>query len=247
MAQYGTSADDALMRRLRELEDRIRQLETAAPLRNATISDGGQLRVNGVGGNALVLMGRNDTPGSEAPDGHKQMVFLIWRETGEAAFQMSDPEPGIDGFNQFWALFDLAGNRVVGDDANSGQGLARPYIPTPFYNYPAPPSQTTSSGSWTTLQRAAGYIKQHPRIQVGYVVQTAAGTTGEVRLWDETHGEQVGVSHAIGAGVFENRNLGPADLTGAHMDGIDLDIQARVISGPGSIGVQVTTAYGIQS
>lgn len=246
MGQYA-NPDDPLWDEIRKLRDRIKQLETAAPLRNAAISDGGQLIVRGTEGNAIVLLGRYDVPGYEKPDGHKQMVVGIWRDTGELAFEMIDAEPTIDGFQQYWALLDRSGNRVVSDDATSGQGLARPYLPAVFYDYPAAPTQTTSSAAFATLQRASGFIKQHPRIQVGVLVLTDAGTTGQVRLWDATNGVQIGSTISVGAGVFQGYNIGPAPISGAHMDGIDLDIQARVLSGPGSIGVQATTAYGIQS
>jgi hypothetical protein len=239
--------DDAYLAEMRRLRARVEALERANPLRNAAISDGGQLIIRGTNGDAMVLLGRYDVPGYEAPDGHKQMTVAFWRDTGEIAFELVDAEPTIDGFQQYWSLFDRAGNRTVSDDATSGQGLARPYLPVVFYDYPAYPTQTTTSTTFETLQRASAAVKQHPRIQVGVLVRSDPGTTGQVRLWDATHGVQVGSTISIGEDDYQGYNIGPVALTGDHMEGVDLDVQARVTSGPGSIGVRVTTAYGVQS
>jgi len=246
MGQY-ESSEPALLAELAKLRRRIEQLERAAPLRNATISDGGQLIVKGVDGNTLVLMGRSDVESYKAPDGHKQMVFMVSRENGEPAFAMFDPLPAVDGFHQYWALYDRLGNVVVGDDTTSGQGLARPYLPIPFYDWIDVPSQTTTSGSWTTLQRAAAWPKQHPRIQVGLVAQTGGGTTGEVRLWDATNGVQLGSTITLAAAEYSAHNIGPVTVGGTHMQTIDIDIQARRLTGASTIGARVTTAFGVQS
>ena len=175
------------------------------------------------------------------------MVFYLSRSTGEIALSLEDPLPAVDGFHQYLALWDRAGNVIMGDDTTSGQGLARPYVPIPFYPYPAAPIQTTTSGSFTTLMRAAAAFHQHPRVQVGVLVQSSASTTGEVRLYDSTNGVQVGPTLTIPGGDFSNYMLGPAALGGNHMDTLDLDVQARRLTGAGTIGVQVTTAYGVQS
>lgn len=249
MGQYATPGDDTsqFLAELADLKRRIKDLETAAPLRNASISDGGQLVIKGVNGNTMVRLGRSDDPSLVAPDGHKQMVVQMFRDTGEGAFVIADPLPGVGGFHQFWALFDLQNNIVASDDATSGQGLARPSLPVPFYDYTGAPPVTTTSATFATLQRSGKFIKHHPRLQAQLLVASGASTTGEVRLWDATHGVQIGATVSLAAGVFTFVDIGPAAVTGAHMEQVDIDVQARRITGAGTIGAQVFGAYGVQS
>lgn len=248
MGQYAPDPNnDQLMANIRDLERRIKSLETSAPQRSMSISDGGQMIVRGRDGKTLVLLGRIDNPARNAPDGKPQMGFYLFRSTGEIALSVEDALPTVDGFQQYLALWDRSGNIIAGDDTTSGQGLARPWLPVPFYDYPAEPTQTTTSTSFTTLQRAAAYPKQLPQITVGVVVETSAGTTGEVRLFDTTHGAVVGSVLSIPANTFAGYNIGPAPIGGNHMDGLDLDIQARRTGGTGTVGVRVVTAYGVQS
>ena len=245
MGTYNTPDD--LLERIRRLEAKVDELTRAAPIRNASISDGGRLQVKGVTGRSLVAMGRSDDPTLVAPDGHKQMAVFINRETGEPAFAMYDPLPNSDGFHQFWALYDRAGNVLVGDDTTSGQGLARPYVPFTFNDYAPVPTNSTTSGSFVTVCRAAAVTKQHPQIKAGLTAVTSATTTGEVRLWDATHSVQLGATISLPAGTYQDFSIGPVPLTGAHMDTVDIDIQARRLTGTGTVAVRGTSGYGVQS
>jgi hypothetical protein len=248
MGQYASGSEsDALLTELAELRRRIASLETAAPLRNASISDGGQLVIKGRAGQTLVLLGRSDDETLNAPDGQAQMLLQVFRTDGTKAFAMWDPAPAVDGFNQFVAMYDRAGNNIFSDDTTSGVGLAKPYLPVPFYDYPAVPTQTTTSATFTTLQRAAAHVKQHPRIQVGLLILTSADTTGEVRLWDSTNNVRIGSTLTIAANTFGANNIGPDYLLGAHMDTLDLDIQARRTGGTGTIGVRAIGGFAVQS
>lgn len=248
MGQYAPGSDqDLLMAEIRALQRRLQALESAAPLRNASISDGGRLEVKGRDGTAQIILGRTDDPTRNAPDGNPQMVFYVYRSTGEIALSMEDGAPAVDGFQQYLAIWDRSGAIIAGDDTTSGQGLARPYLPIPFYPYLDPPAITTTASTFTTLMRSAAHAKQHPRIQVGVTVQTGSGTTGEVRLWNRTSGVAIGSTLTIPANSWADYNIGPAALGGAHMDTIDLDIQARRTGGAGTIGVQVIGAFAVQS
>lgn len=250
MGQYDTGAtENRFLRRISQLEARIRALETAAPLRNASISDGGVLIVKDRDGETLIRMGRSDDPALNAPDGNPQMLFQLYRSTGEVAFEVIDPLPAVDGFQQFVAIRDRAGNAIVSDDTTSGQGLSRPFIGIPFGEYIQAPTSTTTSGSFVTMQRATIY-KQHPKLIVKLLAQaSAAGTTGEVRLWNSTAGEQVGSTLSVGSGAYIEAFIGGADgvVNGAHEDLLDIDVQARRTAGAGTIGTRVLTAWGYPS
>lgn len=248
MGQYAPGADrDLLIEEIRALQRRVQALETSAPLRSASISDGGRLAIKSRDGVDQIILGRTDDPTRKAPDGNPQMVFYVYRSTGEAALTLEDAAPAVDGFQQYLAIWDRAGNIIMGDDTTSGQGLARPYLPVPFYPFLNPPSITTNAATFTTLMRSAAHAKQHPRIKVGVTVYADAGTTGEVRLWDATNGVRIGSALTIPANSWADYNIGPADLGGSHMGTVDLDIQARRTGGAGNIGVQVIGAFAVQS
>lgn len=246
MGQYAPPSDrDQLHEEIRALTRRVQALETAAPLRNATISDGGQLLVRDRDGENLILIGRSDDPTLNAPDGNPQMLFQLFRSTGEVALEMFDPLPAVDGFQQFLAIRDRAGNAIVSDDTTSGQGLARPFIPIPFGDYVVP-TVTTTSGTFSTNHRASIY-KQHPYLIVTLIVQTPSGTAGEVRVWNATAGEQIGSTLAVASNTYQQVIIGPGVVNGDHEAPLDIDIQARRTSGAGTVGTCVLTAWGYPS
>lgn len=243
MGQYAGGAErDPLMEEIRALRRRVAALETAAPLRSASISDGGQLVIKGRTGQTLVVMGRSDNPVLNAPDGKPQMVFQVYRSTGEVAFEVNDPLPTVDGFEQFVAIRDRGGNIVVADDTTSGQGLSRPMIPMPFEEFTVPVTTTTSS-TFQAMQRASIY-KQQPRMIAWVLIQTPAGTTGEVRLWNATSSEVIGPVLTIASNTYVQAYLGPGDVSGAHEAQVDIDVQARRTGGAGAIGTRVLGAWG---
>ena len=139
-------------------------------------------------------------------------------------------------------IYDSQGNVVA---AGGASGLSRPYLPVWFRDAVNPPTATTSLTTWTTLQTAPGYIKQHPRISLTALVSTSIGTTGEIRLWDSTNGVQIGATVTVEDGVLATYTIGPAAAFGEHMTEVDLAVQGRVVSGSGSIGIAVRRAYGV--
>lgn len=115
-----------------------------------------------------------------------------------------------------------------------------------FTDYPAVPTQTTTSGSWTAVQRAS-HIRQHPMFRASVVVNTESGTTGEVRLWNATLGEQVGSTITVPASTFQVYEIPATALGGAHMDTVNIELQLRRTGGAGTIGAYVTAAFGVRS
>lgn len=222
--------------RLAKLERKIRALEKRKTIGRASLSPGdnitvigGQLRVYDTLGNLIGFLGT--TAGGETG-------FFVQRADGTSSFYAWTSGGG------FAAMFDRASNYVVTDDATSGQGLARPYVPLGSFVDNSAPTRSTMSTSWTTLQTLSGY-KQHPKITMQVLVQTGTGTTGDVRVVDQ-NGVQVGATQSIAAAALEYRTIQGA-LAGAHMLGVSLNLQARVTSGVGAIGVRGGAAWGVES
>lgn len=216
-------------------------------LRNASITGGG-LSIRG--GFLRLLAGGVQTfyvgPVTPAmPDGSAQQGWIVRREDGSTALALYDPDPASGGFFQFLALYDRAGNIVMSDDTDSGQGLARPYVPGTFHRTRyADFSVSTVSGTWETLWDT--YLpKQHPRLAVGYrASMDTSGTSGEVRVMVGT--TQVGATTAEGFAIT-TRDIGPAPVPGGHMETLRVEIQARRLSTSGALRVEPLYVRGVQS
>ncbi|SCL31909.1 hypothetical protein GA0070616_4355 [Micromonospora nigra] len=232
-----------IMRRLRELEKQVEQLNAARRLESASIGrgglvikDGGALRVVDEDGRSIAWFGLNADTG--------QRGVVLRRAGGALAFAAYGTGEGGD--TGFVALYDLAGQYIVTDDVASGRGLARPYIPVPMGEVAVPTATTTSS---TFVDLASGlWPVQHPALHAYLLVRADDGsTTGEVRL--TLDGVQVGDVLSVTAGQYTYATIGPAPTPGIYPFGSlrTLAMQARRTAGSGSIGVRVLTVVGVES
>lgn len=169
--------------------------------------------------------------------------WILKRASGGNVFELGGS--AVD--NQFWALRDEQGNIIVGDDAATGQGLARPYVPIPFVSGAAAvPTDTTTSATFTGLL-SARYTKQHPRLKARILCRASDGTTtGEVQIV-KVGGAQIGTTVTVTAGFYGLLTIGPADVDGTHMEEMELEVQARRTAGAGTIGVRMFGAYAQQT
>lgn len=150
---------------------------------------------------------------------------------------------------QFWVLADNTLNNIVSDDAQSGVGLARPYIPYLAVNAnqtaQATLGFTTTSATFVTAYEIHG-PKQHPRLDVQYLLNVPSGLTAEVQLLDTT-----GTGTIIAGPATATFGFGIAGLVGSpvgnHLDDLNAVLQVRVASGAGTIGITVLHALGVQS
>lgn len=157
---------------------------------------------------------------------------------------------GAQSGNQYFALLDNSANTIISDDAASQQGLARPYLTMPvtktveFQN----PAFTTTLGTFQSAYHISG-LKQHPFFISNYVATTPAGVTMQVQVVDQSNaGVVIAGPETVPASSFGFFNFGgPYAIAGVHMSGINLDIQIRVASGAGTVGITHTDTYGRQT
>jgi hypothetical protein len=207
MAQEAAVPSGFWARVQKMIDDSIAKYARSGALRNASITGGAGLTIGGGGkmvvqhpdGKTLMLMGAYDvTDTYNMPDGSRQPMALIYRADGSLALGMWDPDPASGGFQQFLALLDRSGNIIVSDDTNSGQGLARPYIPASFYKTRfADFTAASVSATFETLFDTTMY-KQHPQLVVGFrASMDTTATTGEVRVL--VNGVQLGATASVGS------------------------------------------------
>jgi hypothetical protein len=179
------------------------------------------------------------------PDGSYQPGFILRREDGTLAAALFDPTPVPGDYHQFFALYDRAGNVIVSDDTNSGQGIARPYVPSAFY--PSRFADFTASSTAAAFETVfdARVPKQHPCLEVGYrASMDTTGTTGEVRVM--VNGVQLGATSTEGFAVA-SRFTGSFPVAGAHLSQLIVEIQARRTSATGALRVEPLYCMGRQT
>lgn len=244
----------SLMRRLADLERQIREMQASRRLEAATIGVGG-LTVKG----GTISVKDDGAISAEYPNGteafHVGAMMLsdgtpihgvdIRRPGGEPAFWTYGTDEGV---SSFWGLYDKKGNYVITDDAWTGRGLARPYIPLQVGDWASPPTATTTSGVFQDLAAGLSAI-QHP-VMYGYLLVRAsdATTAGETRICIDDN--PVGPVFTISAGSFGDAYLGPFAVNVAETNYGNIhriSVQARRTAGSGTIGVRVLSLLGLES
>lgn len=239
---------DGLARRLRDIEREIALLKANALGRNG-------ITVNNAAGGMLARIGEIFTGlfglRIRYPSGQTQMLageiapgvveLQLRRSTGSLAFAVG----GSAGGHQYAAIYDRTPQAVISDDTISGVGIGVPYIPWGPFVSNAQPTDTTTSGTFVTLQTALG-SKMNPKIAMQVMARSDVGTTGEVRVIDED-GTQIGSTITVPAGTWTYYDIAPTALPGAFKEPKSLNLQARRTGGAGSIGVCGISAEGRQS
>lgn len=247
----------------RSVEARLRQALARAATRPSlvlnqgdfVVSNNGQLRVEGSGGLSLVSGDGVEVFSAKGwgapylePDGDPQPMTILRRADGSIAFLLGDPLPTVDGYQQFWALYDRAGNIIFGDDTTSGQGLARPYTSYEIGDENANAYTTlVSTTTFADAHTIAGFV-QNPKMTVP-VTAIAPGTgPGEVRIWHGGTSTVCAGPTAIPAGTsvapFYTFDVPPSIPLFTHQY---FAVQTRRVSGTGNIQSRAWSAHGVQS
>lgn len=240
-----TPQDQDLLDKIRSLETRLANLERRSGLQAASISSGG-LTVQD-GGDITVLDGGT----VDVHGGH-----LIARNTAGNGYLHAGPVSGGTFatilyrqdttpaliVKENFTLWDITPAAILYDDPVSG-GFARPFMQSGVGASMAVPTDTTTSGTFQGLQKIF-HRKLHPRMLAGLLINLTAGT-GEVRLRDTGSGAVIGGPIPISAG-FGYGFYGPYALDAAFHSFYTIDVEARVVTGGGTIGVRVLLVEGQQ-
>lgn len=232
-----TNQPEDIIDRLRALEAEVAQLRRGQTLNSAVISSG-SFEIRTEDNTVIAKIGKF------LYEGVTVYGIAVFRYDGSTQFWAWD-NPSGGGFASMW---DESGNILLSNDTVSGHGLAKPYLPIPFY--PASttvPTETTTSATFVDLQFAK-YKVQHPRLYVFVLCRCSDGSTnGEVKVLAD--GQALAATQTIGLGAYTYLQFGPAALPGSysHTGAIDLVVQARRTAGAGTVGVRVVGAYGEQS
>ncbi|GAB3467066.1 hypothetical protein [Actinophytocola sediminis] len=169
-----------LLDRIKRLELQYQQLWKALGLTSATIEKGGLTLLN----DAFIRMidDNQDEIVYIGPDNQGKQIIRIRREGGNNVLYTYTAVGG----RQFWALTDNEGRIIVSDDAETGAGLARPWLPVPLYPAFLPSAPDPGiTGRWAidstellsekTLWEGHATIS-HPWIEIGGTWGHASGT-----------------------------------------------------------------------
>jgi len=238
------SENPDLLDYVKDLEKRISALERTPQLANSSV-DAGHLTVQATGGfrvlhdNGVTMLeaARIDTGFGPV----EQVVYH--RRNGTISLQVAS---NVFGF-EFVRVLDALGFIIFSDDGLTGEGLGVPYLNNGFVSLAATPVDSTSSGTFTALQRSV-WRKQQPMIQFR-VRHNVTATTGEIRFRISS-GTYTGIILGDLPNVFTlaagsgQTTFGPFRMVGNHLDEIEIDVEARVASGAGSVAVCVMSALG---
>lgn len=164
------AGDDAIGRKLADLQRQIDALSTARTLNAATIQGGTLTLLDGVG-NIVAEIGQ-----------------LTGGAVDDIGFRLLRTDPGVVGTTAFRfrggsiGLRDAQNQDVVSDDITSGHGLGNPWIPLdqPHDTNVATWPQTTNT-AWTGI--ASSWVqKQNPGFRWSLFCQADAGTTAQFRI-----------------------------------------------------------------
>jgi hypothetical protein len=219
-----------LLDRIIRLEKRVEEIWKKVGLASAVIRRGGltllddaYLRVVDDNNVEIVYIG---------PDQEGKQIIRIRREGGADVLYTYT----VSG-RQYWALTDNARQIVFSDDAVSGQGIARPWIPIPVLTTRFDQMPSTPSPDWDLVESTAFRMKQAPfwRVNVKHCT-TLPDTAGEARLLLD--GVQVGSTITVG---FVNAwtDIGPFAVPGTHMSQHQLELFCRRTTGTGRVGANM--------
>lgn len=151
-----------------------------------------------------------------------------------------------DGYG-YTAIYDAAGNVIFSDDANSGVGIGRPWIPHTFADtteIALPPSSRQTTATTDTVVVSTMTAIQHPRMRMeAYIYIQTGGSTCNYKVKDVGTGATL-FSGTSGGGYVTAEFDYPVAAFG---DTAQIDITVRRASGTNAVGITVLSLMGRQS
>lgn len=220
-------------------------------LTNAVISEGG-ITVRDLGGIQLAdrdgqtvfFVGGLDGHW-QRPDGSPQPACFLADDRGAWRIAVIDDDPKTDDYRQSVSVYDHAGNRIVGDDVPTGEGLARPYIPVTiaparFREWPA-----TTATDFEPLQVARS-LRQHPVLELHARFTTdRPDTRGELRFTNPA--TDIPFGSPIPVEFAQDVRTVRLQIPGRFGDLAEIALQARRTAGTGTVRATLAAAIGTQS
>jgi hypothetical protein len=209
-----------LLDRIKRVEAELKRLVSANGLASARFR--GEFEVlHATAGTWILKIGR----------GAQNKYFLsIRRDDGSVAFEIGTTQAGP----QFWALWDRANHIVAADDADSGQGLARPWLMEPTINVLSTAIPTHGVNSWLSTQSTGQVIKQQPKMELEALLLSTGGGIGDARFI--ANGTPVGNPMSITSGLFAWQTIQTIALPGNYDDRVTVELQTQRTNGAGAVG-----------
>lgn len=237
-----------MLDQIREVRRELAEVRKAIGLTSATIERGGLTLLNDA---FLRMVDDNDIEILYAgPDDQGRQIVRLRREGGGTVLYTYT----IDNGQQYWSLTDRTGRILFSDDAVTGTGMARPWLPVVLYRLFLPGTPLGDDFGYSNLPVAnlggetglwEGRVSiSHPKVEIDGVWGQASGVnTATYRL--KVAGNTVG-TWATGNGLEVGRH-GPFDVAafiGQDWARIEVTVSA---SGTGNIACQVLGCYLRQS
>jgi hypothetical protein len=153
---------------------------------------------------------------------------------------------GPDGTINIYDRAGLGSGAIVADANNEeARGLSAPQFHVHFFDSSL--VKTTTSGSFVNIMSTFWYM-YHPHLRVRVIVQTPAGTTGEVRVKENSQAQQAIFSIPSNANQFVDLIVDRRNCfygTFPNGDDANLDLEFRRTGGAGSVSVIFVEAIAI--
>lgn len=250
-----------ILRRLRRLEGLVRELIAGRRLENASVGAGG-ITFRGEGGITLtdgggVVITDNGTLRLVDHDG-TAVVDIGPDTTGHPSFRLRRSDGSLMMFTfgsaqfgrDFWSWTDSHGQGIVADDAETGVGMARPWLPVPLYpkwgiaktgaTYDYAGIYTDDLPAGETVMWEGRASIQHPWIEVDGVWGGASGdvnATYRLKINGETVGEWGGDGSFA---VYRSGRLDVRKFVLTDWASVQLTVEA---TGTGLVACQVLGCY----
>jgi len=155
----------------------------------------------------------------------------IRRNDGSIAFDVGELDTG----ESFAYFTDASGNVILSEDAVSGLGLARPWIPITFVPVRAEVMPMMTGATFVATAASTDVFQiQQAKLRVQSVVLTSGGAAGEIRY--TINGVPTGAVEVIGVNQYTYTTIQDLDLTGVFGQSIYVTVECRVTNGIGSCG-----------
>jgi hypothetical protein len=225
------------------LRKEVAELRKRVGIGNATISGGtftvrqdGAIRMVDGSGNLVLYFG---------PDDNGRQIIRIARDGGREVLYTY----AIANGEQYWALTDRTNTIVVSDDAVSGSGMARPWIPVSFERVRFKDMPTVTNASFETVWEA-NFNRSHPYIELYSVDGCDTGTTGaaQVVITDPTTNTATVVDSWTNGSGLGRAYRGPYPLPGeTYVGPVRVAVQYRRTGGTGNVYAVIMDATQRQS